>query len=235
MSELNGRAAVVTGAFGALGQAVAAALAQAGARVALLGHGKAALPVAAQFGAPHMLLTAVELTDLSSTQAAMDAAQRGFGRIDILVNVAGAFRWEKIGSGIDSWDAMYETNLKTAVVASKAVLPHLLASAPGGRIINIGSGVASKAATAGMGAYAASKVGVQKLTESLAEELKDRGITVNAILPGTIDTPQNRASMPDADTSRWVAPAAIAEVVTFLASARAAAVIGAAIPVFGRG
>lgn len=101
MSELNGRAAVVTGAFGALGQAVAAALAQAGARVALLGHGKAAPPVAAQFGAPHMLLTAVELTNLSSTQAAMDAAQRGFGRIDILVNVAGAFRWEKIGSGID--------------------------------------------------------------------------------------------------------------------------------------
>ena len=86
-----------------------------------------------------------------------------------------------------------------------------------------------------MGAYAASKAGVQRLTESLADELKDRGITVNAILPGMIDTPRNRLDMPDADFSRWVAPAAIAEVIVFLASDAAAAVTGAAIPVIGRG
>jgi NAD(P)-dependent dehydrogenase (short-subunit alcohol dehydrogenase family) len=86
-----------------------------------------------------------------------------------------------------------------------------------------------------MGAYTASKSGVQKLTESLADELKDRGITVNAILPGTIDTPRNRSDMPDADFSRWVTPDAIADVVLFLASDGAQAVTGAAIPVFGRG
>ena len=86
-----------------------------------------------------------------------------------------------------------------------------------------------------MGAYTASKAGVQKLTESLADELKDRGITVNAILPGTIDTPRNRSDMPDADFSRWVTPDAIADVVLYLASDNAQAVTGAAIPVFGRG
>jgi NAD(P)-dependent dehydrogenase (short-subunit alcohol dehydrogenase family) len=86
-----------------------------------------------------------------------------------------------------------------------------------------------------MGAYTASKAGVQRLTESLGEELKDRGITVNAVLPGTIDTPRNRADMPDADFSRWVAPEAIAEVIVFLASDAARAVTGASIPVSGRG
>ena len=86
-----------------------------------------------------------------------------------------------------------------------------------------------------MGAYAASKAGVQRLTESLSEELKDRGITVNAILPGTIDTPRNRLDMPKADFTRWVSPEAIAQVILFLASAEAASVTGAAIPVYGRG
>jgi NAD(P)-dependent dehydrogenase (short-subunit alcohol dehydrogenase family) len=104
-----------------------------------------------------------------------------------------------------------------------------------GRIINIGAGAAAARAGAGMGAYTASKAGVQKLTESLADELRDRGITVNAVLPGTIDTPRNRSDMPDADFSRWVTPDAIAEVVVFLASDSAQAVTGAAIPVFGRG
>jgi NAD(P)-dependent dehydrogenase (short-subunit alcohol dehydrogenase family) len=118
------------------------------------------------------------------------------------------------------------------VAASKAALPSILKS-DAGRIINIGAGAAVKAA-AGMGAYAASKSGVLRLTESLSEEVKDRGVTVNAILPGTIDTPQNRKAMPKADTSRWVAPEAIADVVVFLASDGARAVTGAAVPVFGR-
>jgi len=97
---------------------------------------------------------------------------------------------------------MYDINLKTAVTASKAALPSILKSSAG-RIINIGAGAAAKAA-AGMGAYAASKSGVLRLTESLSEEVKDRGVTVNAVLPGTIDTPQNRKEMPKADTSKWV-------------------------------
>jgi NAD(P)-dependent dehydrogenase (short-subunit alcohol dehydrogenase family) len=236
MSELNDKVAVVTGAFGTLGQAVAAALVDAGARVALIGHGRPPQSIAAQFGPPQLLLSGIDLTDMKATQSALDGVQRDCGRIDVVVNVAGGFRWEKLESGgIEAWDLMYSMNLKTAVITCKAALPHLLASAPGSRIINVGAGVAGKTAKAGMGAYAASKVGVQKLTESLADELKDRGITVNAILPGTIDTPQNRKDMPDADTSHWVTPAAIADVIVFLASARAQAVTGAAVPVLGRG
>jgi NAD(P)-dependent dehydrogenase (short-subunit alcohol dehydrogenase family) len=158
-----------------------------------------------------------------------------FGRIDVLVNVAGGFRWEKLEDGEpETWDQLYAMNLRTAVVCCKAVLPAMLERGAG-RIINIGAGAAAARAGAGMGAYTAAKAGVQSLTESLSEEVKDRGITVNAILPGTIDTPRNRTDMPDADFSRWVAPAAIAEVIVFLASDAARAVTGAAIPVFGRG
>lgn len=232
--DFNNRVVVVTGAFGALGEVVAKTFADRGARVALLGRSGASAQVVAQFPAPHLLLSGVDLTSQQQVTAAMDKVRQQLGRIDVLVNVAGGFRWEKIEGGhIETWDLMYSMNLKTALVASSAALPHLLASAPGSRIVSIGAGTAGKATAQGMGAYAASKMGVQKLTESLADELKDRGVTVNAVLPGTIDTPQNRADMPDADFSHWVAPAAIAAVVAFLASPGAAAITGAAIPVTG--
>ncbi len=123
-------------------------------------------------------------------------------------------------------------NLRSAVVAASA-LPAMLERG-GGRIINIGRARRRKAGL-GMGAYAASKAGVQRLTEALAEEVKDRNITVNAILPGIIDTPRNRLDMPKADFTRWVSPDAIAKVILFLASDGGGAVTGAAIPVFGRG
>jgi NAD(P)-dependent dehydrogenase (short-subunit alcohol dehydrogenase family) len=124
-------------------------------------------------------------------------------------------------------------NVRTAATASRAALDQFGAGPQGGRIVNIGAGAALRAG-AGMGAYAASKAGVLRLTEALADELKDRGITVNAILPGIIDTPQNRNDMPDADFSRWVQPADIAAVILFLASRAAMAVTGASIPVTGR-
>ena len=130
-------------------------------------------------------------------------------------------------------DAMFSWNLKTAVLASRAALPRILRS-HAGRIINIGADVAARTTAQGMGAYAAAKAGVHKFTESLAAEVKDRGVTVNAILPGTIDTPRNRAEMPDSDYSEWIAPSVIAEVIVFLASPRAAGMTGALIPVRGR-
>ena len=127
----------------------------------------------------------------------MDAAAGALGGIDVLVNIAGAFRWETLAAGkLETWDFLYSVNLKTAVCACKAVLPHL--SSQHGRIINIGANAAAKAG-AGMGAYTASKAGIAKLTEALAEELKDQGVTVNAVLPSVIDTPANRADMPNAD------------------------------------
>jgi len=157
-----------------------------------------------------------------------------FGGIDVLINVAGGFRWEKVEDGdIATWDSLYSMNLRSAVVSCKCALPAMLERGRG-RIINIGAGAAARAAL-GMGAYTASKAGVQRLTEALAEEVKDRNITVNAILPGIIDTPRNRLDMPDADFSRWVSPDAIAKVLLFLASDEAAAINGASIPVSGRG
>lgn len=165
----------------------------------------------------------------------MQTVRATLGSIDVLVNIAGGFRWQTLEQGdVEEWDAMFAINLKTAVVSTKLALPALLES-PAGRIINVGAGAAARPAGAGMGAYTASKAGVHKLTESLAEELKDRGVTVNAVLPGTIDTPRNRADMPNADFSRWVRPEAIAAVIAFLASEQAGAVTGALLPVYGRG
>ncbi|MBI4756824.1 MAG: SDR family NAD(P)-dependent oxidoreductase [Betaproteobacteria bacterium] len=231
---LQDKVVAVTGAFGNLGMAVAQAAAARGAQVALVVRAPAAgaprLP-AALAGA--LVLGGVDLAVFDSARAAMEAVASRFGGLDALVNVAGGFRWETLeGGDLATWDFLYHMNLRTAATASKAALPHLL-SRGAGRIVNIGAGSAVRA-QAGMGAYAASKAGVARLTEALSEEVKDRGITVNAVLPSIIDTPQNRVDMPDADFSRWVPPEAIADVIMFLLSERARAVTGALIPVCGR-
>ena len=163
----------------------------------------------------------------------MGAVKAKFGRIDALLNIAGGFQWATLEDGAaDSWDRMYALNLKTALNASKAALPYLLESGAG-RIVNVGAQSAVHGA-AGFGPYGASKSAVHRLTESLADELKLKGVTVNAVLPSIIDTPANRADMPKADFARWVAPADLAAVILFLASDEAKAVTGALIPVTGR-
>jgi NAD(P)-dependent dehydrogenase (short-subunit alcohol dehydrogenase family) len=226
----EGRVIAVTGALGVLGAAVAEALRTQGARVALIDRAESAEDPPA---VDRALLGGVDLAEPESAEAAMAWVVQHFGALDALVNVAGGFRWETVGDGsLDTWDLLYRINVRTAVAASRAALPHLLARG-GGRIVNVGALGALKAAT-GMGAYAASKAGVMRFTEALAEELKDRAITVNAVLPSIIDTPQNRRDMPDADFSRWVSPAALAEVILFLLGPGAAAVTGALIPVPGR-
>jgi NAD(P)-dependent dehydrogenase (short-subunit alcohol dehydrogenase family) len=226
---------VITGAFGALGRAVARGFAMRGAQLALLDAAPHPPTLVHEVPDPAPLVFGgVDLTDLEATRRVMAATAMRFGGIDVLVNVAGGFRWEKLEIGDPAtWDQLYSMNLRTAVVCCKTALPAMFERGKG-RIINIGAAAAGRAA-AGMGAYTASKAGVLRLTESLSEEVKDRGITVNAILPGTIDTPRNRADMPDADFARWVAPEAITEVILFLASDAARAVTGAAIPVSGRG
>ncbi|MEA3179525.1 MAG: hypothetical protein QOI59_3048 [Gammaproteobacteria bacterium] len=231
---MQDKAVVVTGGLGSLGRAVASAFETAGAKVAVIDHAAVPAADAARASDRFLPLGGVDLTQLAHAERAMQSIVAQFGRIDVLVNIAGGFRWQTLADGdLAGWDQMYAINLKTALVASKAALPSILKS-DSGRVINIGAGAAAKAA-AGMGAYAASKSGVLRLTESLSEEVKDRGVTVNAVLPGTIDTPQNRKDMPDADKSKWVVPEAIADVVVFLASSGARAITGAAVPVFGRG
>lgn len=236
MTERMDRVVAVTGAFGNLGTAVAHAFAASGAKVALIDFTPSpTVSVQKEFGPSHLLLGGVDLSSFDAARAAMQQIVTRCGGLDVLVNVAGGFRWQTLEDGeLSTWDLMYTMNLKTAITACKAALPQLLARAGMRSIINVGAGAAAKAG-AGMGAYTASKSGVARLTESLAEELKDRGVTVNAVLPGIIDTPQNRTDMPDADFSRWVPPAAIADVIAFLASDAARAVTGAMVPVFGRG
>jgi NAD(P)-dependent dehydrogenase (short-subunit alcohol dehydrogenase family) len=220
------RSVIVTGGFGVLGAAVAQAFAAAGDKVARVDFAKAAhepLDGALDIGG-------VDLTDATSTQAALDKVATAHGGVDVLVNVAGGFTWETLEDGsIDAWVRMQAMNLLTGATITKLALPALKASAAG-RIVNIGAGAAGKAA-AGMGAYTASKSGVHRLTEALSEELSGTAVTVNAILPSTIDTPTNRADMPDADFATWMQPSAIADVIVFLASAQARAISGALIPV----
>ena len=237
MLESSNRVVVITGAFGVLGTAVARAFGQTGARLALIDVAQPSAELQREFtvSQQHLLLGGADLANEEATRKTMAAIAMRFGGIDVLVNVAGGFRWEKLeGGSLETWDALYAMNLRSAVVSCKCALPALLERGAGGRIINIGAGAAAKAGI-GMGAYTASKAGVQRLTEALSEELKDRNVTVNAILPGTIDTPRNRLDMPTADFGKWVSPEKIAGVIVFLASEEASAVTGAAIPVFGRG
>lgn len=227
--SLSGKTIAVTGAFGFLGSAVVQRLLAQGATVVAIDVA-AAPRDPASLGAAHVH-GGVDLGDGAAAKAAFDAIARAHGGLHGLVNIAGGFAWEKVqGGALATWDKLYQMNLRTAVAATQAALPHL---PDGGRIVNIGANGAVKAG-AGMGAYAASKAGVMRLTEALAEELKDRGITVNALLPSIIDTPANRADMPDADVSRWVQPAQLAATIAFLLSDEAAAITGALIPVTGR-
>ena len=220
------RSVIVTGGFGILGQAVAQAFAAAGDKVARIDYApRPSEPIAGALD-----IGGVDLTDAAATQAALDKVIAAHGGIDVLVNVAGGFAWETVeGGSLDTFARMHAMNLTTNATITKLALPSLKASGAG-RIVNIGAGGAVKAAM-GMGAYAASKSGVHRLTEALAEELSGTSVTANAVLPSIIDTPTNRADMPDADFSTWVKPSAIAEVIAFLASDAGRAVNGALIPV----
>jgi NAD(P)-dependent dehydrogenase (short-subunit alcohol dehydrogenase family) len=219
---------VITGGFGALGSGLAAAAMAAGWKVALIDF--AQTPPAGQ-GA--FAVGGVDLAEPAAAEAAFAKAAEHLGTLDALINVAGGFAWETVADGsLETWDRLYRLNVRSCLVASRAALPHL-AKNRAGRIVNIGANAAGKAAL-GMGAYAASKSGVARLTEALAEELKGQAITVNAVLPSIIDTPANRADMPDADHSAWVSPADLAAVILFLASGPARAVTGALVPVVGR-
>ena len=230
MTELSlaNRHIVVTGGLGVPGRAVGAVLAEHGARVVLLDRAPA-------HDVPGMVavIGGVDLTDPEVTRLAFDQASERLQGFDGLVNVAGGFRWETLESGsLESWDALYAMNLRSTVVTCREALPRLVKAAGSG-IVNVGALAAQKAGM-GMGAYAASKAGVARLTEALAEELKDRGVRVNAVLPSILDTPTNRADMPDADTARWVSPRSLAAVIAFLLSDDASDVTGACVPVAGR-
>lgn len=225
---MNGKVIVVTGALGALGRVVAEEALARGARIACIDHAPTQVPATAE----RLEFGGVDLTDPAQAMKAIKAAAAHFGRLDALINVAGGFAFETVTDGDPAtWQRMYALNVTTALNASRAAIPHLVSSGAG-HIVNVGA-MGALQAGAGMGAYAASKAGVHRLTEALAAECKGK-ITVNAVLPSIIDTATNRASMPKADFTKWVRPKELADVILFLASDAASAVTGALLPVNGR-
>jgi NAD(P)-dependent dehydrogenase (short-subunit alcohol dehydrogenase family) len=238
MVDFSGRVALVAGASGNLGRAVAQGFLEAGARTVLVDRDPSAL---AQVFAPladsadHTLAGGIDLLAPGALDAVVAAAVARFGRVDVLVNAVGGFRAGKPvhETPLETWDAMLDINLRSSLLAARAVLPTMLARRSGKIVL-----VAARAALAGvpeMAAYCASKAAVVRLSEALAAEVRAAGINVNCVLPGTLDTPANRADRPDADFSRWVPPREVANVILFLASEEARAVHGAAVPVYGLG
>lgn len=238
MAELTGKVAVVSGAAGALGRAVARRLQQEQVRFALIDRNEAALNgLCQELGLTEetALIGVVDLTQKEAVDAFVARVVATFGSVDLLANIAGGF----VFSGpvhkmnVADLDSMFSINVKTAFLLSAAVARQMVTAGTRGHIVNV-SARAALTGQAGMAAYCASKAAILRLTESMALELKKNGITVNTVLPSTMDTPANRASMPDADFSKWVTPDSLADIITMLCSGTTRDISGAAIPVYGR-
>jgi NAD(P)-dependent dehydrogenase (short-subunit alcohol dehydrogenase family) len=214
---------------------VAQAFAEQGASLQLLDRSADGLQRAFGDLDPQRLLLPTDLLDRAQVAAALRAGVERFGRIDVLCNLAGGFAMgEPVHeTGGHTWAAMHELNVQTLLNMAHAVVPHMLQHG-GGHIVNVAAHAALHG-TAFKGAYGASKAAVIHLTEAMSAELRERGVHVNCVLPTVLDTPDNRAAMPDADPARWVAPRDLAAVIAFLASDAARAVHGVALPVGGLG
>ena len=228
------RVVMVTGAAGNLGRAVVQAFADAGDRLVLVDLQAHALSAAFGAGGEDRLSVSTDLLDRQQAEAAVKAALDRFGRLDVLCHLAGGFRMgEAVHETSDeTWDFLSDLNVRTFLNAARAAVPALLGTG-GGKVVAVGAAAAARG-MAQMGAYCATKAALVRLVEAMSAELRDRHVNVNCVLPSIIDTPENRRAMPDADPSRWVAPAALADVIAFLASDAARAIHGAALPVTGQ-
>jgi NAD(P)-dependent dehydrogenase (short-subunit alcohol dehydrogenase family) len=237
MIDQSNQVVMITGATGNLGQAITRAFQTAGAQLVLVDHSADHLqqefPDLAH-SSDHYLATCTDLTHPNEVEAAIEGAIEHLGRVDVLVNAVGGFRagTPLHQTSLETWDFLLNLNARSVFVTSRFMIPYMLKQSSG-KIVS----VAARAALSGganMSAYSVSKSAVVRLTESMAAELRHSGINVNCVLPGTIDTPQNRQAMPDADHDRWVKPAELSDVILFLASEAARAIHGAAVPVYGR-
>jgi NAD(P)-dependent dehydrogenase (short-subunit alcohol dehydrogenase family) len=220
---------LITGATGQLAEAVIEHFAGRGLNMALLARDGDALAARAERvkGAQTSLL-AVDLLDARAVAASVEQAVARFGGIDAAIHLAGGFRaGQAVHETADALQRMLDVNVNTMLHSAAAVVP-VMRQQRRGFIVNVGAASAARG-VAGMGAYIAAKSALMRLTESMSAELRGEGINVNAVLPTVIDTPANRAAMPEADFSRWGAPGALASVIGFLASDEASAVHGAGI------
>jgi NAD(P)-dependent dehydrogenase (short-subunit alcohol dehydrogenase family) len=234
---IRDKAVLITGATGALGQAVSRTFAEAGARLALTARSEERLnELAASLGLPagRLLTHPADVTDAVSVDELVKQTVARLGRVDALLHVAGGWRGGKTVSetAVSDLDFLLTLNLKSAFLVCRAVIPHMVTQ-EWGRIVAVGSRSAVRP-TRRSGAYAASKAGLIALIETIAAEVKGKGVTANVVLPSTIDTPANRQAMPQADFSKWVPAEQIAAAMLYLCSDEAAAVNGARIPVYGK-
>ena len=234
--DFSGKAVLVTGGTGALGREICHAFLRAGSLLASTYVADSGIPeLESKVGdlKKNILFIKKDLGNEKDVQALVSEVVTKYGRIDVLANVVGGYMAGKPVIEIDEkdWDTMLNLNLKTAFLLSKHVVAQMVRQS-GGKVIH----TAARPGLRGAGndaAYVASKSGVIRLVESLAEEVKSRGINVNCILPSIIDTEPNRRAMPNADFSKWVKPSEIARVILFLASEDSRPINGAAIPVYG--
>lgn len=234
---LSGKVALITGGTGALGRAVTAAFLEAGAAVAITYIVDPEVPecqacLGARADAP--LFQRTDVTVEGEVQKLVQTVVERLGRIDILLSLAGGYVGDLPVAELPeaTWDHMLDINLKSAFLCCKHVVP-VMQRGGGGRIVTVSSRAAVKVFP-GISAYAAAKGGLIAFTETLAREVLQDNITVNAILPSVIDTPANRKAMPGADYSAWVRPEEIARVLLFLCSEASREISGAAIPIYGR-
>lgn len=232
---IQGRAFAVTGGSGNLGHATAALLLERGATLALFDHDarRSQQAFAKEIEAGTVSVTALDLTDETAVATAVEAERARRGRFDGIVCTVGGYKAAPIReTAWADWESMLHINLKATVASSRAVLPTLLA-AGGGSIVHVAS-LAALGGSSGQAAYSAAKAAVLRFTEALADESKADGVRVNAVLPGTMDTPQNRSWMSPTDAAKAIDPRQVGEVIAFLLSDAAAAVTGAAVRVTGR-
>jgi len=223
---------IVTGAAGNVGSALAKLLASRSARVVLVDTVRDRLAAVADSldGSGHLAFSEYDLTSSAAAEALLAKVQSTCGRLDGVGTTVGGFAMAKLAdAGPEQWDAMFRLNVTTTWNIYRAAVP-VMRQADGGALVGIGS-AAGLRGSAQMAAYSAIKSAVMRLTESLADELRGDRIRVNAVLPTTIDTPQNRAAMPGANTSLWVQPSEVAEAMAFLLSDAASGVTGALLPV----
>ena len=230
--EFAGKVVMITGASGNLGSAAAERFGSAGAKLALVERSKGGeTPPATDM----RLNVSADVTDPASVDAAVAQIVAHFGRIDVLIHTVGGYAAGKPvhEAGIEVWDKMMNLNARSVYVTCGSVARHMVEKGIKGRIVVVLARAALKGST-NHAAYTASKAAAHRVVESMAAELLNNGITVNAVLPSTIDTPPNRQSMPNADFSKWVTPEQVADVMAFLASDSAAPVSGDSIQVYGR-
>jgi NAD(P)-dependent dehydrogenase (short-subunit alcohol dehydrogenase family) len=237
MFDFTEQVVMIPGAAGNLGIAVARRFQRTGANLVLVDrsedHLKQIYPDLVN-NSSYLFVNCADMTDPNAVKAAVDRSTDFFRRVDVLANVVGGYRagYPLHETPLETWDFLINLNARSVFIISQMLIPIML-NQGSGKIISVGARPCWKGGK-NMAAYSASKSAVIRLTESMSAELKSKNINVNCILPGTIDTPQNRSALPNADYSRWVSPDSIADVILFLSSDMARDIHGAAISVYGK-